>query len=410
MSPHAQKRGMTAAVVEGALYTVWFSLLGNNFLTGFLLHMGATESQVGLTAALPPLASVVMVGAAYLLALLPRRRPFLMANAYIHRVLWSLAGFIPMVLPQSLWVWSFLALFLLSSLALSLAIPAWQSIMADMVPPQIRGSYFGVRSAVAQATAVLVTLVAGWWLDGHPGYAGFRDLYLWSLVAGVVNVSAFFWQPEPPYVRRPPESPMLHLTLPFRSTSFLWAIGFATAVTIASALVLPFYGVAMIKTMHLSYSLIARLMVVATVSGIVANLTLARLLDRLGLHRVLGALPALLALTPLLWLAIGPQSFALLYLAHVLQGAGVAMQLLVLSNLNFGMSPRADRPIYLAVFSSLSGLGGFVAPIVGGWVLGRFGFTVLLWSAMGCCVAAALLWQWRARAHVVETLGAQSEE
>ncbi|HYG56862.1 MAG TPA: MFS transporter, partial [Symbiobacteriaceae bacterium] len=232
----------------------------------------------------------------------------------------------------------------------------------------------------------------------------------WSLVAGVVNVSAFFWQPEPPYVRRPPESPMLHLTLPFRSTSFLWAIGFATAVTIASALVLPFYGVAMIKTMHLSYSLIARLMVVATVSGIVANLTLARLLDRLGLHRVLGALPALLALTPLLWLAIGPQSFALLYLAHVLQGAGVAMQLLVLSNLNFGMSPRADRPIYLAVFSSLSGLGGFVAPIVGGWVLGRFGFTVLLWSAMGCCVAAALLWQWRARAHVVETLGAQSEE
>ncbi|HYG57547.1 MAG TPA: MFS transporter, partial [Symbiobacteriaceae bacterium] len=166
MSPHAQKRGMTAAVVEGALYTVWFSLLGNNFLTGFLLHMGATESQVGLTAALPPLASVVMVGAAYLLALLPRRRPFLMANAYIHRVLWSLAGFIPMVLPQSLWVWSFLALFLLSSLALSLAIPAWQSIMADMVPPQIRGSYFGVRSAVAQATAVLVTLVAGWWLDG----------------------------------------------------------------------------------------------------------------------------------------------------------------------------------------------------------------------------------------------------
>jgi MFS family permease len=404
-SPRLARRGMTAAVVEGAVYTIWFSLIGNNFLTAFLLHLGATNEQVGLTAALPPLSTLSMVFAAYLLALLPRRKPFLMSMAYVHRVLWSLAGFLPLLLPRSAWVWAFLAIYFVSNLGVAVAIPAWQSIMADMVPPETRGRYFGLRSAIAQTTTVLTTLAAGWYLDRHTGYDGFRDLYLVSLFVGLVNVSCFFFQPEPPYVRRRPDSMVGHVLLPLRAPTFRSLVLWAAALVVAGAMATPFYAVQMLKELKLSYALYSQVTAAGMVAGVAANLLLGRVVDRAP-GTVLGWLPLVGLVVPLAWVFIRPDTPVLLFAAVALQGAVTAVQLLSLTNLSFSASPRTDRPIYLAIFSALGGLGGFVAPLFGGWVSGRFPFALLLWLSVVAYLAVAAWWWLRVRWQVAEAQSA----
>lgn len=400
-TPRLARQGMTVAVVEGAVYSVWFALIGNNFLPAFLLHLGATNEQVGLTASLVPLSQLSMLLAAYLLAWLPRRKPLLMTTGYLHRVLWSLAGFLPLFLPRSTWVWSYLGVYFVASIAVSLAIPGWQSMMADMVPPETRGRYFGVRSAIAQTATVLTTLAAGWYLDRHAGYDGFRVLYLVALVAGLTNVSCFFFQPEPPYERRRPSSLVAHLLLPLRAPLFRSVVLWAAGLSLAGAMATPFYAVQMLKELHVSYALFSQVTAAGMVAGVAANLLLGRSVDRAA-GQVLGWLPLAGLAVPVAWLFIGRESTGLLFATMALQGAVTAIQLLSLTNLSFGTSPRTDRPIYLAMFSAVGGLGGFVAPILGGWLSEQLGFRVVLWATVAAYGAVAVWWWARVRWQATE--------
>ncbi len=397
LSERAARFGMKVAVAEGALFAVWTGMIGGHFLTGYLLYLGASTSQIGLIAALGPLSTLSMLFAAYLLALLPRRKPFMVGTALWHRTLWSLAGFVPLVLPRGTWVWTYLAVYFAAYLGVSLAGPAWQSMMADMVPGQIRGRYLGLRNAVVQVASILTVLVAGRYLDAHPGGEGFRTLYAVGLPVALLNVAAFVLQPEPPYVRQKPQSIWTHLAMPLRSRPFVAAALFGGGLAVAGGLAAPFYGVRMIKDLQLSYGLIATISSAGTAAGILGYLAMGRIVDRVGERTTLGVLPVLTALVPLTWLLIGPRSYVLLYGVTFLSGVLGATQALAMTTFSYAITPRQDRPVYLAVFSAASGLGGFVAPIVGGWVEGRFGFTAITAASAAGYILLALYWHLRVR-------------
>lgn len=404
---HLARRAMIVAVIEGAIFAIFAGLVGGNLLTGFLLHLGATNSQIGLLAALPPLGALSTIFSAYLITRLPRRRPLMIGLAFAHRSLWVLAGLVPLFLPRGAWVWTYLVIYFVASLAASLAGLPWQSIMADTVPAEQRGRYFGIRNAAIQVATILAVLWASRYLDAHPGYDGFRRLYLVALGAGLLNVVGFFFQPEPPYVRREPEPLRRQIALPFRFQAFRAAVPFAAGLNMLSGMVGPFYGVQMIKELALSYGLIGQITAVGTATGIVAYLLLGRLLDRVGTHRILGVLPLFSLLVPLAWLFIGPQSLLLIYGVSILGGVLNALQGLAVLNLNFAVSPRDGRPIYLAVFSAVNGLCGFFAPILGGWITEHRGLSPLLWLAVGGYAALTLLWWRRTRPQVIEALSAK---
>lgn len=400
---------MGAALVEGGLFAVFSGAISGNLLTAFLLHLGASNNQIGLLSALGPLSSLSTLFAAYVLALLPRRKPFMLAMAFLHRTLWPLAGLIPLLLPAGVRVWTYLAVYFVANLGISLSGPAWQSIMADTVAPELRGRYFGLRNAVTQVATVGTVLWAGHYLDAHPGSEGFRTLYLMALLIGLLDVATFLVQPEPAYVRRKPEGALRHLALPFRSRPFLVAVLFTTGLSMAGSMVSPFYAVQMLKVLNLSYGFVTQVSAVGTATGILAYLVLGRVVDRFGEEAVLGVLPWLSIIPTACWFAIGPHSTLLLYLVFVLQGLIGALQGLVVFNVNLGIAPRTDRPIYLAAFSAVNGLGGFFAPVLGGAISDRSGLFPLLWLSIGAYCLLALLWRGLVRPQVRAAMQAGKE-
>ena len=58
----------------------------------------------------------------------------------------------------------------------------------------------------------------------------------------------------------------------------------------------------------------------------------------------------------------------ILILVHILLGFGVAGYNLLVFNFLIGDSPKSERPMYIAVFSALTGIAGFIGPIAGGWL------------------------------------------
>ena len=37
-------------------------------------------------------------------------------------------------------------------------------------------------------------------------------------------------------------------------------------------------------------------------------------------------------------------------------------------NFTIGDTPKSERPMFIAVYSALTGIAGFIGPIVGGWI------------------------------------------
>jgi len=403
-TPQLARRGMTMAIAEGSLYVIWFNLIGNNFLTGFLLHLGATNSQVGLTAALPPLSNLVMLVAAFMLARLPRRLPLLITGAWIHRPLWTLAGFIPLVLPQGAWVWTYLACYFVANVAVALSVPPWQSMMADTVPADIRGRFWGFRAAFLQSVGIAVTLAAGRYLDHHPGYAGFKALYAVGVLFALANLCTWWFTPEPPYAPGThPDSFFKHIMVPLRSRTFRWTVAVSASLTLAYGIAAPFYTVRMLKDLSLSYGTVSLVSSVGAVAAVVASYLLGRVLDRVGVHRALGFLPPLFLLAPVPWFFIKAESLVLLYTAIIVLNVLTAAQNLVIFNLNFVISPQEGRPVYLAVYSACNGLGGFVAPLIGSRILSGAGFSALLVVTILAYLAILALWLGKVRAVVLES-------
>jgi MFS family permease len=57
-----------------------------------------------------------------------------------------------------------------------------------------------------------------------------------------------------------------------------------------------------------------------------------------------------------------------LIVVHVLLGFGFAGYNLLVFNFLIGDSPKSERPMYVAVFSALTGIAGFIGPVAGGWL------------------------------------------
>lgn len=68
------RNNLKIATIEGIPSTIFQVLLQGQFLTGFLLYLGASSSQIGFVLALTTLVNVAQIGVAFLIQKLPSRK------------------------------------------------------------------------------------------------------------------------------------------------------------------------------------------------------------------------------------------------------------------------------------------------------------------------------------------------
>lgn len=388
-------RGLVASILEGSAFSIWFQAVGGNFLTGLALHLGAGGFTLGLLGALPPLAMVAQVLLAPLVAGLRRRRGFLATFCALQRFGWSGGGLLATLLPPGVALPLFVAVYGLSWLAVAPVVVVWQGYMSDLVPLEVRGRYFGLRATYVQAVGMATLLLCGWLLDRWPGAAGLRLVYGVGLLGAALNLACWSLHPEVPVpaaTRRAPGAYWQRVLAPLRrpgahrtATLFFAAWGFA------QGLAMPFYPVALLQDLGVSYGSASVLATVASVAAIATSSLWGRLQDTRGDRWTVGILTALLAAVPLLFVAARTGGWPVLALAHVVQGAAFNGLMLVSMNLNLKLAPLEDRPSFLAAWGALGGLAGFVAPLLAGPLTGSH-LGLLFAVAAALSGALSLLW------------------
>lgn len=378
----AVQRGLRLSIIEGALTAPYLTVTAGALLTGIALSLGATPLEIGIIGALPFVSQMFQFVGAYLEERLGERRRLAAWTAAISRSFWVVIVALPFLnsiggarLPI------FLAALVLSQAFIGIAANAWTSWMTDLVPSRQRGRYFGLRNTIVS----VVAMAAGWgsgrafdaFRIANQEALGYAIIFGLAAALGIASAGVLFLQPEPPMRRRERlriselfSAPLHHPR--FRNLSFT-ATGWAIATGIAG----PFFNAYGIQNLGLSFADLALFGVLTSAVSLISQPLIGRLQDRYGDRRVLILSTLGVVLLPWGWVLARPDFLIPLYLTSAF--AGVFWPGITQGQLNLVMdrAPAEGRGAYLAFFGAATGIGTFLAGLLGGMIASALAQTQL---------------------------------
>ncbi|WP_081754923.1 MFS transporter [Paenibacillus durus] len=363
------RRNLHMATWEGVPATIFQVLLQGPFLTGFLLYLGASSGQIGFVLALTTLVNVAQIGVAFLIQRLPSRKWALVTFVGLHRLLWSSTGLVPFLFPRPFWVTAFITLYALAFIMNTAGAVLWSSVISDLVPPRVRGRYFGIRNTLLNALGSLVLYGGGVILDRYPGGHGFLILYIVVWIFSTANVIVFFFYPDVPFEKSDESKFVPMFKKPLHDGLFMKSTLFLSLWLLLQNVTVPLYSYVMLQLLHINYQTLSLLNVFQTVFMMVSFYFWGNLNAKYSNKLLLFWTLPIIAASSLLWglLSVFP---ALLVLAavHIVFGVGVGGFNQLAFNFIIGDTPKKERPMYMAMYAALTGLASFFGPLVGGKV------------------------------------------
>lgn len=363
------RKHMRTGIIEGIPAMIIFMTLGGPYLTGYLLYLGASSVEVGIASAIPALSNVMQLVSALAMQYLTNRKLVLFIFASLHRILWVATGLIPFILPEDIRVTAYLVLMLVAHLCNAAGGVVWSSLIADIVPAKVRGSYFGIRNALLNTAGSISLFASGLMLDHYGEEIGYAFIYIVCGIAAVINIYALFQYPNVDFEKSRETDIVKRFMLPLRDQAFFKTSMFIAIFLFFYGTVVPFFNYLMLDVLMIRYSWVSIITIVHYVVMIAAYYYWGRLNSRYPARQLLMWAMPIIGLSCLAWGLIGwLPALPVLILIHILLGAGLGGYNLLNFTFIIGDTPKADRPVYIGVFTALTGLMTFVGSTSGGVV------------------------------------------
>jgi hypothetical protein len=284
--------------------------------------------------------------------------------------------------------WPFVLIVSLSSMILTINVPAYAAMMKDVYPDRLRGRLMGYTRVSLQVAGLATALVAGRALDRF----GYRVLFPIGAAAGIFGAWAFSRIPLP---RReddgvPPSSRLRDTFSILRADRrYRWFMISIFLYGFGNLMVQPVYILFQVDRLRITNTQVANLANVQSVAAVITFFYAGRFLDRKGsLLTTFVSILAVCAINLSYLLAFRVEH---LYLAAVAGGVANAGIELAYINAILLFADRGRIPQYQAVHSSLLGVRGAIAPFCGSalmYVLGMRGTFAL---SLGMIVMGAAI-------------------
>lgn len=368
-SESENRRSLRIALIEGIPASILANLLGGPLQTVYLTYLGFTAFHIGLVLAIPPFALLVQIFIAFAMQKWQNRRLLSMLFGVFHRAMWLGTGLIPLTFAEDAWIPVYIALWLTSMIAAQAGGVIWTSLMADVVPAPIRGKYFGIRNTIHWAVVCVTLFVGGQIMEWLPGTKGFIVLFSVSAVCVIWNGLALSRYPNPPFQPSVSGRSFKMFIRPFADKRFLSATLFISAFILLQNIVIPLFSYVMLEIIDLSTSKVTLIIMLQNIVMMVSYYYWGVLNSKYSTNTLLLWTFPLIAASCAAWAGMAILPFMLvLIVVHVLLGFGFAGYNLLVFNFLIGDSPKSERPMYVAVFSALTGIAGFIGPVAGGWL------------------------------------------
>jgi hypothetical protein len=278
---------------------------------------------------------------------------------------------------------------------------AWFDMMGKALAPDTRGRMIGV----GQVATGLAALGAGALIRFAFSTQGPAFPYNFALILGMASVCFTLSEISCALIVEPPEAvvevrPSIREFMPqvARLLGSDPAFGRVTVVRLLAglgALASTFYVLYATQVLGLPPASIGLFAGAATIGTALAGILLGVVADRLGTHRVVQIVTWCQFAVPVLALLFhlglfGSAAGFLFPLLYVLLGIFDGSVLLGFLNYVLEIAPAGQRPTYMGLTNTLSGLL-VVVPLAGGWILEHASYPVLFALAAAGTLAGALL-------------------
>jgi MFS family permease len=368
-----------------------------NFVALFALAYGATNAQVGqLTAIASLLAALAVFPGAWAVGPVGRRKPLVMAGgAGLARILlfvWALVPFF--IHDPNVAIWGIIIINALITFGSNFSVPAWTSMVADIVPIDMRGRYFSSRNLIMNVMALVVVPLSGWLVttgNGIPGlpYGGYQLVFFLAFVTGMFSTFSFGRIKEKADPSQQTRQRRLRETarkigatpgfMGFVISALIWNFGIQIAA--------PFFNVYLVSKLGANTTAVGLLTSVTTVFAVITQGWWGRLTDRRGNMWIMMVTGMLIPLMPLGWAVVNaPWQVIFINIASGIWWTGYN---LANFNLLLEMAPDDCRADAAALFQFVVAGAAILGPLAGGYLADAIGYhpvfllsTVVRWVGM----------------------------
>ena len=347
----------------------------NTYLVVFAIRMGAPSAMVGWLIAIPALVSVLWsIPAARTVERQANRLTMVLRSGFWQRFGWLLIALVPFVLktnlPLLLVVFSAIA-----TIPAATATVAFTSLLADLVPPELRSRVVSIRNMLMSAVSLATILLLGLVLDSIPVPLNYQLAFglAWATsMVSLYHVSKLEALPRnvPPAAKAPKE-PLVRVMRELART--VLAERRFTRFTIAAVIVqwglsfpIPLYSIYRVRELGATDGWVALISVVFSGANILAFYWWGRMGSRWPDRRVMMYGMIGLAAYPFLTAAftsLPPQLFV-----NMVGGVFSAALNLAMFNESLAVCPTDRRPTFIAVFTAVSNIPIVIAPLAGALV------------------------------------------
>jgi MFS family permease len=363
------KRYLNFITWEGAFANVFIIFTGGAFATGLALMLGAGDFEIGLLAAIPFLSQVFQLLSTYISGFFSSRKSAVFFLSGLGRQIWWL---IPLFLMTQIGgqLEMFLIIVFLSNICVMIATPIWIDWMADLVPENIRARYFGVRSAVLALVNVVAVLLGGFILDlaraqKHENI-GFAVIIAISCLSAAIALMILNRIPDPAPRGLRARFSLIRLKEPLKNRSFRRLLMIFFGWNISVGFSAPFFAPHMLTNLQMSFTLVSVYSAVFSIAAILLNKPWGAVIDRFGSRPVMTSCAFGIGIVPFIWLFPRYDFRWILVFEAIYSGALWTGFNLAAFNIPISNSPKKERTDYLAMFSVITGLGFFIASLLGG--------------------------------------------
>jgi MFS family permease len=267
-------------------------------------------------------------------------------------------------------------------------------MIAKIIPPDSRGTFFGMQSAVANVLISLAAVGAGYTLDLLKTPLDFAVCFAIASVAYWLSMFFVGQTREALDTAKeiPDQQPALSQGMGRilrADRNFVWFLVMRVVYQFGT-MGFAFYIVYGLRHFNMDDVTAGYLTAALTITQTVANAAMGWLSDRVGHRRILiFGMGAVTLSSALAWAAPSlPWMYAVMMISGLANVAywtiGMAM------TVEFGN--ETDRPVYIGMANTLVAPATILAPILGGWIADAMGFqTTFMISTIGGLVTAALL-------------------
>jgi MFS family permease len=361
------KDGVSNAVMLGC---------GESYFNAFSIFLRASTLQVGLLATLPQLFGAIMQWLGALnLDRLRRRRLVIILGASTQAVTLLPMALLPFLFGRNdLLIPFLLILMMIYYGANGYVVPAWNSLIGDLVKPAERGLFFGHRNMLTGMSTFLSLSLAGLILyffekAGIPE-TGFLVAFTAAFIARL-NSARWLSRYDDPEFLVSPDQVFTFRQFLRRSphSNFAKFVFFIGAVNLGVAFSAPYFALYMLRDLGFSYIEYTVVIAVSTITQFLTFRYWGSLSDRFGNKKILNVCGWGVGLVPILWLF----SSHILYLMAIQVFGGLVWSGFNLASANFifdAVTPP-KRARCVAYQGLVNGVLVFIGSLLGGYAAGH---------------------------------------